>query len=190
MPTVYAFAGKRGSGKSTASKVLVDSGFVDLKFADPLKNMLRAMYATCGVDADTVERKLEGDLKEAPCEWLRGNTPRYAMQTLGTEWREMLSADLWSEMLVKRVESGNYGDRIVCSDFRFPGHEEEALNRLGARTYRINRPSLEDDSMSEHASEKGTDKLNVCGIITNDGTIEQLEDTIRHILKSEGNSDD
>ena len=58
-PIVVAFTGKRGSGKSEAVKVLVEElGFRELKFADPLKNMLRAMYATCGVDVDTIERKI------------------------------------------------------------------------------------------------------------------------------------
>ena len=32
------------------------------------------------------EAHIEGALKEVPCELLGGKTPRYAMQTLGTEW--------------------------------------------------------------------------------------------------------
>lgn len=182
MATVYAFAGKRGTGKSTASKVLVDMGFVDLKFADPLKNMLRAMYATCGVDEETIERKVEGDLKEVPCEWLRGKTPRYAMQTLGTEWREMIATDLWSEMFVKRVESGEFGDKIVCSDFRFPGHEEAALEKLDAYTYRIERPGAADDEVSQHPSEALVDKLKVRGVLKNTGTIEDLREFVEGLV--------
>lgn len=184
MATVYAFAGKRGSGKSTASQVLVDMGFVDIKFADPLKNMLRAMYETCGVDSATVERKIEGDLKEVPCEWLGGNTPRYAMQTLGTEWRNMLAKDLWSEMLVKRVESGAYGDKIVCSDFRFPGHEEAALEKLGAYTYRITRPGGPDDEASRHASETGVDSLKVRATLHNTGTVEDLREYVEGLVEA------
>ncbi|QJA43138.1 hypothetical protein [Phaeobacter phage MD18] len=184
MATVYAFAGKRGSGKSTASQALIDLGFVDLKFADPLKNMLRAMYATCGVDEETIERKIEGDLKEVPCEWLRGKTPRYAMQTLGTEWREMISTDLWSEMFVKRVESGDYGDKIVCSDFRFPGHEEDALERLDAFTYRIVRPGQEEDEASKHPSETQMDKLRVRGVFRNSSTIEDMQEFVRDLVEA------
>ena len=184
MATVYAFAGKRGSGKSTASQALIDMGFVDLKFADPLKNMLRAMYATCGVDEKTIERKIEGDLKEVPCEWLRGKTPRYAMQTLGTEWREMIATDLWSEMFVNRVESGRYGDKIVCSDFRFPGHEEDALERLNAYTYRIERPGGADDEASKHPSESQMDKLRVRGVFRNNTTVEDLQEFVRDLVEA------
>jgi hypothetical protein len=183
MTTVYAFAGRRGTGKSTASKALLDMGFVDLKFADPLKNMLRAMYRTCGVDDETIERKIEGDLKEAPCDWLRGKTPRYAMQTLGTEWREMISTDLWSEMFVKRVESGLYGDKIVCSDFRFPGHEEDALERLNAYTYRITREGLEGAS-DAHTSETSVDKLRVRGVFRNNGSIADVESFVRDLYEA------
>lgn len=184
MATVYAFAGKRGSGKSTASQALIDMGFVDLKFADPLKNMLRAFYATCGVDEETTERKIEGDLKEVPCEWLQGKTPRYAMQTLGTEWREMIATNLWSDIFVKRVKSGQFGDKIVCSDFRFPGHEEAALEELDAYTYRIVRPGQEEDEASQHPSEALVDKLRVRGVFRNNTTIADLQDFVRDLVEA------
>lgn len=184
MATVYAFAGKRGSGKSTASAVLVDElGFVDLKFADPLKNMIRAFYRTCGVDDETIERKIEGDLKEVPCEWLSGRTPRYAMQTLGTEWRDLIATELWSDIFIKRAESGKFGDKIVCSDFRFP-HEAEALRKLGAYTYRIDRPGLPQDEASKHASETMIDTIKVGGIFRNTGTVEDLREFVRDLVEA------
>lgn len=184
MATVYAFAGRKQSGKSTASKALVDMGFVDLKFADPLKNMLRAFYETCGEDKDVIERKIEGDLKELPCHWLRGKTPRYAMQTLGTEWREMIATDLWSRIFVERVNSGKYGDKIVCSDLRFPGHEEDALKELDAYTYRITRPGMEHGEFSDHPSETGIDKLKVRGVLKNTGTVEDLKDYVEGLVEA------
>jgi hypothetical protein len=186
---VYAFAGKRFSGKSTASKVLVDMGFVDAKFAEPLKNMMRAFYETCGVDKETAERKIEGDLKEVECPFLSGKTPRYAMQTLGTEWRNMISTTLWSDIFVQRVESGVLGDKIVCSDYRFP-HEAEALKRLGAQTYRIERAGLVDDAVSAHISESGVDKLPVGGVIPNNGTVEDLKRTVMVLVVATRYADD
>lgn len=184
MVEVYAFAGKRGSGKSTATQVLIDRGYTEIKFADPLKNMMRALYRTCGVDDATIERKIEGDLKESPCEWLQGQTPRWAMVTLGTEWRELIDTRLWSEMFVKRVLSGDHGPKIVCSDYRFPGHEESALDALNAYTYRIDRPSLEDDDISKHASECAIDTLPVRAVIMNSGTVADLRDSVAAIVDS------
>lgn len=177
---VVAFTGKRGSGKSEAVKALTEElGFVELKFADPLKNMIRAMYRTCGVDDETIERKIEGDLKEEPCEWLMGKTPRYAMQTLGTEWRNMIAEDLWAEMFKKAVLSGNLGGRIACSDYRFP-KEGEVLDALGAVKYRVTRPAADaaTDEASQHASETLIDEISTDLDIENDGTVDDLRGAV------------
>lgn len=179
-PIVVAFTGKRGSGKSEAVKVLVEElGFRELKFADPLKNMLRAMYATCGVDSNTIERKIEGDLKEEPCEWLLGQTPRFAMQTLGTEWREMIGTPMWSEMFTRAVQSGNLGDRIACSDYRFH-HEGAVLHNLNAVIYKVQRPTADavEDNASQHSSETTIDEIPFDLIIENDGTKEDLRGAV------------
>lgn len=183
-PIVVAFTGKRGSGKSEAARVLVEKlGFRELKFADQLKNMLRAMYQTCGVDVNTVERKIEGDLKEVPCEWLMGKTPRYAMQTLGTEWRNMINTQLWSEMFRKAVLSGNLGDRIVCSDYRFE-HEGVILDELGAVKYRIVRPTADavSDKASQHASETELDNIPTDFDIINDRSIGDLQVSVLELV--------
>lgn len=173
---VVAFTGKRGSGKSEAAKVLIEHlGFQELKFAGPLKNMLRAMYATCGLDEDTIERKIEGDLKEESCEYLMGKTPRFAMQTIGTEWRDMIDRELWSEMFKTAVRSGKLGNRVVCSDYRFP-HEGATLDELGAIKYKVIRPAADaaTDEASQHLSETAIDDLPYDLEIVNDGTLEDL----------------
>lgn len=179
---IYAFAGKRGSGKSTAVRVLLEHGFTDAKFADPLKNMLRAFYRTCGLDDAHIERKIEGDLKEVPCEWLMGKTPRYAQQTLGTEWRNLINTELWSNILTIRVNRGDFGDKVAISDYRFPEHEGAALEALGATTYRIERSNQVDDEVSAHVSETAIKDTKVSGIILNDGTIEDLQTVILELL--------
>ena len=45
---------------------------------------MRKLYRALGVDAETIERKLDGDLKREPCPYLNSNlsiTPTMAMQT-------------------------------------------------------------------------------------------------------------
>lgn len=180
MTSIFAFAGRRGSGKSTASETLYERGYVDVKFADPLKNMLRAFYRTVEVDADTIERKLEGDLKEVPCDWLGGKTPRFAMQKLGTEWRNMISETLWSDILYKRVMEGMCGDKIVVSDLRFK-HELPPLEELGAVVAMIKRDAAPQDAYSEHVSESGIDSLPIDLVVTNNGTIEELRARITRL---------
>jgi hypothetical protein len=183
MTTIVAFAGKRGSGKSEASKILVEEfGFEDLKFADPLKNMMRAFYWTCGLEEDEIERRIEGDLKEEPCEFLAGKTPRFAMQMLGTEWRELISTSLWSDIFKKRATGGVFGDRIVCSDLRFP-HEIAALDELQAYTVMVYRPAAAEaaDEYAAHVSEAGIAELPVATTIVNDADLAYLHAQARAI---------
>lgn len=188
MTTIIAFAGRKGSGKSACSQVLTDIGYADVKFADPLKNMLRAMYRTAGLGDELIERKIEGDLKEVPCKILLGKTPRFAMQKLGEEWRNMIGEELWTSIFVNRVTSGEAGDKIVCSDLRYP-HESAALRMLGAlkdwdvSQYLIKRPS-QGEATDDHGSEAHFDKLPVNGTFHNDGTLEDLQQFIREMVWS------
>ena len=145
--------------------------------------MLRAFYATLGVKPPEVERRIEGDLKEVPCEYLMGKTPRHAMQTLGTEWRELIDRDLWTKAFLLRVKSGEFGDRLVVSDYRFK-HEGVALNDAGAVIYKIDRPDAEKtDTASQHVSETEVDKIPYDMVIVNDGTLEDFRARVAGLVE-------
>ena len=74
-PRLIGIAGRLGSGKTLAADTLcVNHNFVKVKFAKPIKDMMR----TLGLD----DRHIEGHLKEEPCDLLDGETPRWAMQSL------------------------------------------------------------------------------------------------------------
>ncbi|KIQ05172.1 deoxynucleotide monophosphate kinase, partial [Agrobacterium tumefaciens] len=131
LPPVIALTGLAGSGKSTASKYLVEKhGYQLVKFAGPLKDMLRAIGLS--------EAQIEGELKEEPCEWLQGATPRHAMQTLGTQWgRACIGPSFWIELWVWRVNQIiAAGGRIVVDDCRFPNEAAE-VRKLGGVVWKI-----------------------------------------------------
>ncbi len=135
MSRLIAFTGPAGSGKSTAASALVEEGWVRVKFADPLKSMLRAFYASCGLEHNPyIEARIEGDMKEEPDPFLRGRTPRHAMQTLGTEWgRCQIAQDLWVAAWEQKVLSlFNRELDVVVDDCRF-ANEAEAVRRLGGK---------------------------------------------------------
>lgn len=142
-PMILALAGAAGSGKSTAAAYLEERhGFTRVRFAGPLKAMLRAFLAEAGTPASEIERMIEGDRKQAPAPELAGRTPRYAMQTLGTEYgRELIHPDLWTMAWAAgaRAALDRGASGVVVEDCRFP-NEVEAVRALGGTVVRIVRP--------------------------------------------------
>jgi hypothetical protein len=165
---IIAFAGYKGSGKSEATSTLIQRGFVDVKMAAPLKLMLAAMYDYCGISEQDINRRLEGDLKEQPDDWLMGRTPRHAMQQLGTEWRNTIDPLLWIPMWKRRVQALKPAN-ITCSDIRFVT-EVAALHAMNGKLVWIDRPDTCSDG---HASEQSIAHL-ADYIIQNDHDINYL----------------
>jgi hypothetical protein len=158
--------GKRGSGKDTAASVLEAHGFQNVKFAGALKAMLRTLLTYQGVDDETVERMIDGDLKESPTPYLSGRSPRYAMQTLGTEWgRVLMDPDFWLNSSMGRATSAP----SVISDVRFP-NECAAIRNAGGTLIRLTATGdahFHDAAAGEHESEKLMDELPADEEITN-----------------------
>lgn len=147
MSQLIILTGRARSGKTTVSHYLRDKhDFKIVKFAGILKEMLYQL----GLG----EAHIEGELKEVPCELLGGKTPRYAMQTLGTEWgRGMISQTLWVDAWRREVETLlDWGYDVVTDDCRFDNELEAALE-LGATVIKMSRQQTECDVSAEHASE-------------------------------------
>jgi hypothetical protein len=159
---LIAFTGQAGSGKDTAASVFVENGYVHLKMADGLKEMLRRLLGLQGIDAATVERMIDGDLKEDSHPALGGRSPRYAMQTLGTGWgRDLMSETFWVDAAERRIKRFS---RVVISDVRFP-NEVGMIRRLGGKVYRVERLYL--GSAQDHVSESHVATLPVHAVLFN-----------------------
>lgn len=145
MTNLIALTGPAGCGKSTAADYLIMShGFVRVKFAGPLKAMLRAV----GMG----DAEIEGDLKERPHPLLCGKTPRYAMQTLGSEWgRDIIGPDFWIGLWDRTVcDVLDHGGKVVVDDCRFE-NEAGAVRRLGGTIVRLTGRA---SGIGGHQSEK------------------------------------
>lgn len=165
---LIGLTGYAGSGKSTVADILVrDHGFTRMRFAGPLKDMLRALGLT--------EREIDGDLKLVPCALLGGKTPRHAMVTLGTEWgRQLIDWNMWVRALMQRIDNMNsYGDgqRIVVDDARFV-NEIVALKQRGAVIWRVDRPGVE--ALTNHPSEQEWRGEPYGWMINNSGNLNDL----------------
>lgn len=168
---ILGFCGLIGAGKTVAAQHLVTAhGFARVRFAGPLKDMCRALGLS--------EREVDGDLKEQPSALLGGKTPRWAMQSLGTEWgRNLIAEDLWIRAwraACDRVPKSAKG--IVADDVRFE-NEADAIRALAGRVIRIHRGARE---AGEHASEN--QKLIIGKRILNNGSIADLHRAIDELV--------
>ncbi|APT31945.1 hypothetical protein MCBMB27_02654 [Methylobacterium phyllosphaerae] len=170
---IIALSGRAGCGKSTAAAYLVERhGFARVRFAGPLKAMLRAYLAEIGLGPEAIEALIEGDRKEKPSPVLAGRSPRYAMQHLGTAWgRELMGPDFWTraweEAVERAFERGALG--VVAEDCRFE-NEAAAVRAVGGSVLRIERPGLPAIA-GGHVSESG---IKDAYAVLNDGSPDTL----------------
>lgn len=149
-PKLIGLSGFAGSGKSAVSKILIERyGYQRMRFAEPLKAMLRTMGLS--------EREVDGDHKEVPSQLLGGKTPRWAMQTLGTEWgRTMIDSQLWVnawERMYLNLHLSLHVPPVVVDDVRFE-NEVARIKDLGGLLIRVKRECGWDlGALQTHSSE-------------------------------------
>ena len=98
-PLLIGLTGRANAGKSTVAQLLEkDYAFTELALADPILDMVHALFAAANIDgAWAVARSL----KEQPTRL--GYSYRQLAQTLGTEWARTLSPDFWLRVLALLV---------------------------------------------------------------------------------------
>lgn len=179
-PRVVGLSGLAGCGKSTVASYLVRAhGYTRVRFADPLKNGMRAAFGL-------TDEEIEGKLKELPCDKLEGKTPRFGMQQFGTEFgRNTLGEDLWVNAWKRLVADLPPYARVVADDVRFP-NEAGAIWSLGGFIFKIERPGQQTITTSGHASETQQARIEYDGKIINDGSIADLERAVDYrIIRGE-----
>jgi len=167
--TLVAFTGPAGCGKTTSADILVQNGWVRVKFASTLKEMCRAMGMT--------EQMIEGDQKEKAHPMFGGQTPRHIMQTLGTEWgRKLIHPDLWVGITKAEMQRNlDAGHNVVVDDCRFE-NEAKCIRALGGVIVGV---SGRGGIAGDHESEYGVVSDYV---IDNNGTLEELEHEVLDLI--------
>lgn len=169
-----------GMGKSLVADHLVAAhGFRALKFAGPLKNMIRSLLEDAGVPHGLIEGYVEGALKQDEIPQL-GVTCRHLMQTLGTEWgRQNVREDLWVYLTERAVERAhNMGYDVVIDDLRFP-NELGMVRRMGGLAVRVERGShiVSNGHVSE-AQLDSEEMLTLLNVGNSKGHLYQLVDDL------------
>lgn len=179
---IVGFTGFKGCGKDTAAAF---APYVKIyKFADPLKAMLGTFLKFHGYTADDIWECLEGDLKEEAIDPFMGQTSRWAMQSLGTEWgRQLIHPDLWLNTMEARLAAKKDREVIAVTDVRFL-NEAKLIFKMGGKLIRISRPGNDPDlTKALHPSESEMQNIIPSTTIVNDGTVEDLRRKVTSYLK-------
>lgn len=174
---IIAFTGPISVGKSTLAHILqVHFNFTRVRFAGPLKAMLRAIGLT--------EQDTDGRTKEQPHHLLCGRTPRYAMQRLGTEWgRDLIGDNLWVDLWKFNTQQALLGGAsgVVCDDCRFE-NEAATTRAMGGHVVHVERNGI---VRGEHASEAGVARADTDRIFYNNAPLDAARAGIETFLLPE-----
>ena len=178
--TIIGLCGPAGSGKDTVRSLLEQHhDFAGLAFAEPIRGMLRELFASNGISEDFIDDRA---LKEAPIPAL-GTSYRHLAQTLGTEWgRQCMGADFWLNIAgayLADLKAQGY-ERFVVSDVRF-ANEAAWVRAQGGVVWRVERPGLA--SVRAHVSE--AQDFEADAVIDNSGNVLQLHNKVCTALCSQ-----
>lgn len=132
---LIGIAGCARSGKNTTASFLMDvlsAKWDAVAFADPIKHMLHVIGIEC---TDHMKAEIVEGMDV---------TPRYLMQTLGTEWGRAIDPDIW----VKTFKRLNAGMCLVVPDVRFE-NEADLVRKHGILIHVTGRGGIEGNHVSE-----------------------------------------
>jgi len=166
--------GKKQSGKSTTSAMIKELSLISFQeemFSRKLKEMACKLLDCSMEDLESEEFK--------EVEAFAGVTVRQVLQKLGTDFgRDLIGKDIWVDAVLNNYV---YGENLIISDVRFINELNLLNNVPGFSIYVMNSSSSTDP----HKSENSLTKDNFDYVISNTGTLKELEDKIKIILKKE-----
>lgn len=187
---IIGLTGYARSGKDTVAALIGrleyertgdPDAVASISFAAPMKAFCLELF---GFSLD----QIYGDLKEEPDpRWTRPDgkplTPRYALQTLGTEWGRNCDPDLWVKVAMQKAKSAHAAQKLaIITDVRFL-NEARAIRDVGGVIWRIYRSGRAHSHASEAEiwSEKMTELVD--SEIVNTASLEALELAVKDRLK-------
>lgn len=159
---IVGITGKARAGKNETSTFLKYMyGFEEFSFASPIRTFVIDFLQLSGLE------ELDS-IKEIPHSLFDGKTPRYVMQTLGTEWgRDTIYDGIWVNRCISMaLKSKN----AVISDVRFE-NEAKAIKAAGGVIIEVVRSGAETTKLSDHASETGIPQQYINYVFKNHGSI-------------------
>ncbi len=169
MTSITGFTGRAGAGKDTAASTIPN--VTNLAFAKPLKDAAKILF-------DFTDEQLYDPIQKEEVDPRWGKSPRQILQWLGTDvLRNQFREDFFLINMKCRLDrlSGN----IAITDVRFD-NEAELIRKEGGEVIKIERPQTEGSGTqhTQHATEQGISPNLVDRVITNDSTVQNLNEKI------------
>jgi hypothetical protein len=178
---LIGLSGYAGAGKDEAANILKEIGYERKAFADPLREFLYVMNPIIPTGSyysphlqDIVNMYGWQRLKQAPYK----DGYRNLIQTVGTDCvRNILGENTWIHASFSTLEDNQ---DYVFSDCRFL-NEAYAIINAGGKIIRIERESV--SPALNHVSETDLDGFEFDEVIYNNGTLDDLRDSILKVEK-------
>lgn len=166
--------GKKLSGKDTTGKILAkEFGFTTIAFAEPLKQAAMIIF-------DLSEDQVHDQALKEQVDPRWGLSPRRILQVMGTEVGRQLCPNIWVERAMMRVQKEPKTNWVI-TDLRFV-NEAEAIKEAGGIVVEVQRPGAGTGNNEQHVSEQEQDHIKPDYIISNDGTLEDLERKVKDLM--------
>lgn len=149
---VIGLTGFKQAGKSSTAAFLKARGFVEVAFADPVRQLAEAIdpivtFKSVFTDGDGWNDKPMRYTELLKTKGYEGakkhDEVRRLLQRIGTEaGRQVLGADIWVKLAGRKLaECFEQNLSVVVSDVRFP-NEAQAIHDFGGMLWRITRTGV------------------------------------------------
>lgn len=181
---LIGLVGRKRAGKDTVAEALGrHGGYHRLAFADRLKEVVLDINPPISWDMIGYKPKRIREYVEK-FGWEQAKyTPevRRLLQVTGVAVRQHLDEDAWVRpVMLEAYARVADGQSVVVTDVRFP-NEYEAFRRGEGVLLRVARP--DSDLTDLHVSETSLDGWPCDFILTNDGSLEDLDRKVRQLLE-------
>lgn len=191
---IIGLVGRKQHGKSTVANHLVEQhGFIQLNFADALRDVVRTLNPYVRMEHDTDPtldtgeyRRYNALLNDYGYERAKAFPEvRRLLQVLGTEvGRDIIGLNIWVDIVLNRVATiyldSTIEPDIVIADVRFE-NEIDAVKQLHGKVIRVTRPGY-GGTADPHVSEKFADLLPVDATIVNESSLGVLKSQVDEVL--------